>query len=65
MHYRLYGLSGATGRIVNGTDIMVQSDEEAIRVGLETYPDGSFEIWCKARRVYTHEAQARVSAATA
>jgi hypothetical protein len=53
MHYRLYGLSRTTGKIVNGSDLRVDSDEEAIRLGHQTYPDQAFEIWCRERRVFT------------
>ena len=56
MHYRLYGLDDSTGKIVNGNDLQVKTDEDAIRVGHETYPEHSFEIWCRARRVLTHRA---------
>lgn len=56
MHYRLYGLDDSTGKIVNGDDLQVKTDEEAIRAGHETFPEHSFEIWCRARRVMTHRA---------
>jgi hypothetical protein len=62
MHYRLYGLDDATGKIVNGSDLQAKTDEEAIRVGSETYPAHSFEIWCSARRVHTCRPQIRVVA---
>lgn len=60
MHYRLYGLDDVTGKIVNGDDILAKSDDEAIRVGHQTYPGRSFEIWCNARRVLTHRIAPRV-----
>jgi hypothetical protein len=54
MHYRLYALNG-TGRIVNGRDITAATDAEAIREGHSAYPQAPFEIWCQARRVFTHD----------
>ncbi|MDB5737988.1 MAG: hypothetical protein JWO65_1656 [Sphingomonas bacterium] len=53
MHYRIYGLSDVSGRIVAGGDLLVETDEEAIRLGCEMYSNAAFEIWCKDRRVFT------------
>lgn len=53
MHYRLYHLDDTTGRIVDAADILAEDDREAIRAGHETCVDAPFEIWCRARRVFT------------
>ena len=53
MHYRLYHLDDSTGRIVNAADILAEDDCEAIRAGQETCADTPFEIWCRARRVFS------------
>jgi len=53
MHYRLYRLNKATGKIVDAADILAENDDEAIRAGHDTIVDSPFEIWCKSRRVFT------------
>ncbi len=53
MHYRLYRLNEATGRIVDAADILAENDGEAIRAGQEACTGTPFEIWCKSRRVFT------------
>lgn len=53
MHYRLYALNPATGKIMQGRDIAAESDAEAIEVGHRTHLENPFEIWCQQRLVYT------------
>jgi hypothetical protein len=53
MHYRVYGLNDVSGQIVVGGDLLVETDEEAIRLSREMYSDAAFEVWCKDRRVFT------------
>ena len=53
MHYRLYGLSPITGRIMQGQDITAESDGEAIATGRSIHPHGPFEVWCQSRRVFS------------
>jgi hypothetical protein len=53
MHYRLYSLHTDTGGILRADDITAATDAEAIRMGSEAHPGTPFEIWCKARRVFS------------
>jgi hypothetical protein len=53
MHYRLYGLSPTTGRIMQGRDIAAETDAEAIAAGRDAHPRDPFEIWCQSRRVFS------------
>lgn len=53
MHYRLYGLSPTTGRIMQGRDIAAETDAEAIAAGRDAHPHEPFEIWCQSRRVFS------------
>jgi hypothetical protein len=53
MHYRLYGLSPTTGRIVQGRDVTAGSDAEAIAAGHAAYPEAPFEVWIGQRRVFS------------
>lgn len=53
MHYRLYGLSPTTGRIMQGRDIAAETDGEAIAAGRDLHPRDPFEIWCQSRRVFS------------
>ena len=53
MHYRLYGLSPITGRIMQGHDIAAENDGEAIAAGRSIHPDSPFEVWCQSRRVFS------------
>ena len=53
MHYRLYGLSPTTGRIMQGRDIAAESDGDAIAAARDLHPHDPFEIWCHSRRVFS------------
>jgi hypothetical protein len=53
MHYRLYGLSPTTGRIIQGRDITAETDAEAIVTGHGIYAETPFELWCQSRQVYS------------
>ena len=55
MHYRLYRLQETTGSIIDAADILAENDAEAIRAGHEAYTGAPFEIWCRARRVFSTE----------
>jgi hypothetical protein len=53
MHYRLYALNPATGKIMQGRDIAAENDADAIAAGRRAHPENPFEVWCQQRLVYT------------
>jgi len=63
VHYRLYGLSPTTGRIMQGRDIAAESDGDAIAAGRDLHPHDPFEIWCQSRRVFSSADTGTTSAA--
>jgi hypothetical protein len=63
MHYRLYGLSPSTGKIMQGRDIAAETDDQAIATGRDAHPHGPFEIWCQSRRVFSSADDRTTSAA--
>jgi len=65
VHYRLYGLSPTTGRIMQGRDITAETDGEAIATARDIHPRDPFEIWCQSRRVFSSADRDSASTASA
>jgi hypothetical protein len=53
MHYRLYTLDSAEGRITAGADMQAADDRHALREASASHgADGHFELWQGTRRVF-------------
>jgi hypothetical protein len=56
MHYRLYALHERSGKILSGSDILADTDDQAIAAGRQHHAHRPFELWCETRRVFTRAA---------